>query len=552
MALARTEIPFFVQDETGAVVEGALVQVNVRGGGSATIYGAETGGSTISNPITTGPTGRVDGWLAEGRYNLVVSGDDIATFTQPWDVRTGGVTSRFGDLNIGNAIGPSGEVGFALGADPGDTIWYRSAPAVTRTNGSMIVDGSITIGADTNLYRAAADTLATDDKLYSALAVGASVSTVNQVLVGNVGNARPEVLFGSALDTNLYRSAANALKTDDEFWASGGLRLADGLYTVNGVAPGSLQLGSAGDITFFQGGVKQHWMNGVNLLFGPAGDTNLYRSAANVLKTDDELQAVGAFIAAVGNAKQITLGADVVGGGQAAVGFGSANDTLLYRSGTNALATNGSLTAQSLVAGNAVTAYDGTVARIQMGNAAGIPTLYFGLAADTLLQRTAAGKLSVNGVLVHESGVIQMYAGAAAPTGWLLCDGSAVSRTTYATLFAVIGTTYGVGDGSTTFNLPDMRGRMPVGKGTNAAVDTLGDNEGFATANLARRSPRHYHSVQGNEMNIGATSATNAFDRPASAETPGRAGGFSFPFGGDQNGASEGPSYLTLNFIIKT
>src|SRR5215469_16888224 len=49
------------------------------------------------------------------------------------------------------------------------------------------------------------------------------------------------------------------------------------------------------------------------------------------------------------------------------------------------------------------------------------------------------------------------FAGATAPSGWLMCDGSAVSRTTYSALYAVIGTAYGAGDGSTTFNLPDMQ-----------------------------------------------------------------------------------------------
>ena len=56
------------------------------------------------------------------------------------------------------------------------------------------------------------------------------------------------------------------------------------------------------------------------------------------------------------------------------------------------------------------------------------------------------------------TGSTQMFAGTSAPRGWLIADGRAVSRTTYAALFAVIGTTYGSGDGSTTFNLPDMRG----------------------------------------------------------------------------------------------
>ena len=60
-------------------------------------------------------------------------------------------------------------------------------------------------------------------------------------------------------------------------------------------------------------------------------------------------------------------------------------------------------------------------------------------------------------------GAIQMYGGATAPTGWLLCDGSAVSRTTYSKLFEVLGTAYGEGDGSTTFNVPNFSGRFPLG-----------------------------------------------------------------------------------------
>jgi hypothetical protein len=64
-------------------------------------------------------------------------------------------------------------------------------------------------------------------------------------------------------------------------------------------------------------------------------------------------------------------------------------------------------------------------------------------------------------------GTVLPFAGTSAPDGWLLCDGSEKSRTTYSKLFAVISTIYGVGDGSTTFNIPDMRGVFPRGQGTN-------------------------------------------------------------------------------------
>lgn len=73
------------------------------------------------------------------------------------------------------------------------------------------------------------------------------------------------------------------------------------------------------------------------------------------------------------------------------------------------------------------------------------------------------------------TGSVIPYAGESAPDGWLLCDGAAVSRTTYAALFAVIGTTFGSGDGSTTFNLPDLRGRVAVGVTSDA---NLGQTEG--------------------------------------------------------------------------
>jgi len=70
------------------------------------------------------------------------------------------------------------------------------------------------------------------------------------------------------------------------------------------------------------------------------------------------------------------------------------------------------------------------------------------------------------------AGVVTAYAGATAPTGWLVCDGSAVSRTTYAKLFTAISTAWGVGDGSLTFNLPDLREAAPVGIGTTGSLVT--------------------------------------------------------------------------------
>ena len=95
------------------------------------------------------------------------------------------------------------------------------------------------------------------------------------------------------------------------------------------------------------------------------------------------------------------------------------------------------------------------------------------------------------------AGLISLFAGSTAPTGWLICDGTAVSRTTYADLFTAIGTTYGTGDGSTTFNLPNLKGRVPVGLDTSdTSFDTLGETGGEKTHTLLEAEmPTHSHKL---------------------------------------------------------
>ena len=82
---------------------------------------------------------------------------------------------------------------------------------------------------------------------------------------------------------------------------------------------------------------------------------------------------------------------------------------------------------------------------------------------------------------------------ASAPAGRLMCDGAAVARTTYADLFAAIGTTYGAGDGSTTFNLPDLRGRFPLGKAASGTGSVLGSTGG--TLDHVHTGPSHTHGA---------------------------------------------------------
>lgn len=123
-----------------------------------------------------------------------------------------------------------------------------------------------------------------------------------------------------------------------------------------------------------------------------------------------------------------------------------------------------------------------------------IPTLP---AATPTLDNHAVRKAYVDAFI--PAGIITQYGGAVAPSGWFICDGSAVSRTnpTYSRLFAAIGTTYGAGDGSTTFNVPNLKGRVPVGyDATQTEFDTLAETGGAKTQALTTAQlPSHTHGV---------------------------------------------------------
>lgn len=100
-----------------------------------------------------------------------------------------------------------------------------------------------------------------------------------------------------------------------------------------------------------------------------------------------------------------------------------------------------------------------------LGNNTGGTGPVLALTVSQVLTMLGIGGMSV------PTGAMMEFAAAFAPIGWLVCDGSAVSRTGFANLFGTIGTTFGSGDGSTTFNLPDMRGRFARGFDTTGSID---------------------------------------------------------------------------------
>lgn len=139
-------------------------------------------------------------------------------------------------------------------------------------------------------------------------------------------------------------------------------------------------------------------------------------------------------------------------------------------------------------------------------------------------------------------GTIFPYAGATAPSGYLLCDGSEVSRTAYDDLFTVISTAYGVGDGSITFNLPDLTGRVPVGKDSlETDFSSLGKTGGESTHTLTiNEMPVHSHTCNNAYSTNGGTTA-------GATDSPGNTGN-----AGSGEAHNNLQPYLVINYIIKT
>ena len=144
------------------------------------------------------------------------------------------------------------------------------------------------------------------------------------------------------------------------------------------------------------------------------------------------------------------------------------------------------------------------------------------LGNDANLSTTLIDSIALKAPLIQASpiGMITPYAGSTAPANWQLCYGQAISRTTYASLFAIISTTYGAGDGTTTFNLPDLRGRTVAGldnmggsdAGRLSTANTLGTTTGTETVTLTAAQsgvPAHSHAntVTNNAVTTGAGSA---------------------------------------------
>jgi microcystin-dependent protein len=160
----------------------------------------------------------------------------------------------------------------------------------------------------------------------------------------------------------------------------------------------------------------------------------------------------------------------------------------------------------------------------------------------------------------NPTGSLIMWTTGTAPTGWLLCAGAAVSRSTYAALFAVIGTTFGVGDGSTTFNVPNYTNRMPYGTtlaATGGSADAVVVSHTH-TATSVVTDPGHRHNATDgngtlyNGPYIAGATSSGATTSQTETATTGITVATTNTSAGVSGTNANLPPYLGINFIIKT
>lgn len=168
-------------------------------------------------------------------------------------------------------------------------------------------------------------------------------------------------------------------------------------------------------------------------------------------------------------------------------------------------------------------------------------------AASVIPVTDSSGKLNFSTTSLP-AGVITMYGGSTAPSGYLLCNGQAVSRTTYADLFTAIGTTWGAGDGAFTFNVPDIRSRSPIGAGSGSGLTTrsLAGTGGTETHTLSEAEiPSHRHTMSITDGSGTAGHITT--DSNGNGSVPTYTG-----YAGSGGAHANMHPWVAVNFIIKT
>lgn len=347
------------------------------------------------------------------------------------------------------------------------------AGSETLTNKTIGNTNIITVRDDRFTVQDSADTTKQMTFELSGITAGqTSVLTVPDADITLVGTAATQTLTNKTIDltSNTLVGSVTEFNTaleSADFYTTGGTDVA----VADGGTGSSTAAGAATNLGLGTGDSPQ--FTAVNI--GHATDTTLTRVSAGVVAIE------GTNIALVGGN---------IGAATATTPAANDNDTSV-----------------------ATTAYVQTELTAYASDTVTLTNKTINLTNNTLTATSAQLRTAVSdevgtGALVFAgyeyllpAGAMLDFAGTAAPTGFLACDGTAVSRATYATLFTAIGETWGVGDGSTTFNLPDFRRRVAVGSGGTGTAeldDLVGSTGGDETVTLTAAEsglPAHTHTI---------------------------------------------------------
>lgn len=258
----------------------------------------------------------------------------------------------------------------------------------------------------------------------------------------------------------------------------------------------------------------------------------------------------------------------IIGASGTGVVIPNGTTTTVYCDGTNFYATqtgsagNFTITGDLAVTGNET--IGGTLAvtgntTLTTGAISGVMTAPTAAAGTNTTQIATTAFVLQNAI---QTGTISMWPTTSAPSGYLLCAGAAVSRSTYAALFALIGTTFGSGDGSTTFNLPNYTNRFPYGTtlgATGGSADAIVvSHTHSASSSSSVSDPGHFHYSGGNGAPNGGgagsalTNSGNSPNNTLSASTGiSVSTSTSITSAGSSGTNANLPPYLGINFIIK-
>ena len=371
-----------------------------------------------------------------------------ASLTGSLSVGTGaniGTNANIGqNLAVSGTISASGIAAFASNmVVSGNIVSSATTTSTSTTSGAVIVPGGVGIGG----------AVFVGGNIVATASTAATNTTSGAVVVqGGIGVGGSIISGGNIVAGSGTASTNN---TTGALVVNGGAGISGSIYNGGIIVSG-------GNIVAISGIASTTTSTGALVVVGGAGISGTVNAGGNV-NVGSNLNATGASIS------------------------GNLSVTSNIFAGTATLSGNISVSninaSAAIVAGN-----------LSVGGVLTSTTLPTGT-ANTAVATTAF----VQGII--PTGGLMMWSTASAPAGWLLCNGSAVSRTTYAALFAVIGTTFGSGDGSSTFNVPNYNNRAPVGAGGLYALGSTGGSKDSTVVS-------HTHTLTGG--NVSGTFLTNA------------------------------------------